>query len=71
MLGNLAHIVPGEPMDFPEGTVLELTITDPGDDLDDSERAALHRALPAAWASAREGCLQPAEVLLAKLRGAR
>ncbi len=68
-----AHVQDGrlrldEPTKFPEGTELDLTIADPGDDLDERERAALHAALSEAWVSARAGHLHPAETLLKDLQ---
>ncbi len=62
------RLVVEEPVEFPEGTVLELAIVDPGDDLDGSEREALHAALSRGWESARAGHGQPAEEFLKKLR---
>jgi hypothetical protein len=61
-------LVVEEPVEFPEGTVLELAIVDPGDDLDESERAALHAALSQGWESAKAGKGRPADELLQKLR---
>jgi hypothetical protein len=52
------RIVMDEPTDLPEGTVLEvgnLEILDEEDDLDDEERASLHRALDEAIASVKAG----------------
>ena len=63
------RLVMDEPTELPEGTVLELAPYDPGDDLDDAERAELHKALEQSWAEARAGKLIPAEEVLAKLRG--
>lgn len=73
MQGLRARVVNGrlvvdQPTAFPEGTELDLTIIERGDDLDDDERAALHAALAQAWESARAGRLAPAEDLLRKLR---
>lgn len=62
------RLVVEEPVEFPEGTVLELAIVDPGDDLDESERAALHAALSKGWESAKAGKGRPADELLQKLR---
>ncbi len=62
------HLVVEQAIDLPEGTELELTIADPGDDLDDSERAELHAALSKAWDTARLGKGHPATALLSKLR---
>jgi hypothetical protein len=39
------RLVIDEPTDLPEGTELELLPLDPGDWLDDADRAALHAAL--------------------------
>ena len=65
------RLVMDEPTELPEGTVLELTAADPGDDLDDEERAALHDALAKSWEQARAGKLIPAEEVLAQLRSHR
>ena len=62
------RLVVEDPVEFPEGTELELTIADPGDDLDDAERAALHEALAKAWESAKAGRARPAEELIKELR---
>jgi hypothetical protein len=62
------RLVVEEPVEFPEGTVLELAIVDPGDDLDETERAALHEALSRGWESAKAGEGRPAEELIQKLR---
>ncbi len=56
-----------EPTDLPDGTELELTAADLGDDLAESERAALHEALAEAWESVRSGDLVPAADLLREL----
>jgi len=56
------------PVSLPEGTEVELTVSDPGDELDEAERAALHLALEEAWASARKGELIPGEQLVKELR---
>src|SRR5207247_661759 len=39
------RLVVDEPTDLPEGTEVELLPLDPGDWLDDEDRAALHKAL--------------------------
>ena len=57
-----------EPCDLPEGTVVDLVVADPGDDLDDAERAALHSALAASWESAKQGDLQDADEFIRELR---
>lgn len=62
------RLVMDEPTKLPEGTVLELTVADPGDDLDETERAALHRELAESWKEAQSGKLVAAEDVIAKLR---
>lgn len=57
-----------EPTDLPEGTVLELVADDEGDDLDATERAALHDAIERAMDAARAGKVRPAADVLAELR---
>lgn len=52
---------------LPEGTVVELGVIDPGDQLDEAERARLHEALRASWASAQAGRTISAEELLDRL----
>lgn len=56
-----------EPTDLPEGTEVELTVADDGDDLDAEERAALHSALEEAWASVCAGEMQPMSEFLKEL----
>jgi len=43
------------PTSLPEGTILDLVVDDEGDDLDDSERAALNATLSRAWGSVTTG----------------
>jgi hypothetical protein len=62
------RIVVDEPTDLPEGMVLDLVIADPGDELDDKERAELHAALEEGLAEMRTGEGIDADVLLAELR---
>jgi hypothetical protein len=62
-----------EPTDLPDGQVVELVPLDEvllrgGDDLDDEERAALHRELDASVAEADAGKLVDFEAALAELR---
>jgi len=63
-----------EPTDLPNGTELylvraeQLESVDVGDDLDDEERAALHRELEASMAEAEAGELVDFDVVLAELR---
>ena len=60
-----------EPTDLPDGTELYLVPADGGDDLDDKERAALHRELEASIAEAEAGQLIDADEVLAELRSPR
>lgn len=57
-----------EPSSLAEGTILELVLDDEGDDLDATERRALHDAISAAWASAKSGRVRPAQVVIDELR---
>ena len=63
-----------EPTDLPNGTELylvpaeQLEGADVGDDLDDEERAALHRELEASMAEAEAGELVDFDAVLAELR---
>ena len=61
------RLVVDEPSKFPEGTELDLTVADDGDDLSEEERARLHDALRAAWKEAQGGQLRPARDLIDKL----
>jgi hypothetical protein len=62
------RLVVNEPTDLPEGTVVPLLSLDPGDWLDDDDRAALHRALEASEDDVARGDLVDADVVLADLR---
>jgi hypothetical protein len=62
------RLVVEQPVNLPEGTELDLVVADPGDDLDDAERAELHAALADAWASTRAGNVRSADELLRELR---
>jgi len=53
---------------WPDGTVVELQPVDPGDEMDDAERAALHAALDASEADVQAGRLIDAADVLAALR---
>jgi hypothetical protein len=63
------RIVVDEPTDLPEGTELDLVVADPGDDLDDEERAELHAALDEGLAEMRAGGSVDAADVIARLRG--
>ena len=62
------RLVVDEPTDLPEGTELQLLPLDPGDWLDEEERAALHEALRASGADVEAGRLVDAEEILRELR---
>jgi hypothetical protein len=62
------RLVVDEPTDLPEGTEVPLLPLDPGDWLDDDDRAALHRALEASEEDVRRGDLHDADEVLAELR---
>jgi hypothetical protein len=61
------RLVLDEPVDLPEGTVVELLPVDQGDDLDDEDRARLHAALARSQADLLAGRGIPAEKVLAEL----
>lgn len=62
------RLVVDEPTDLPEGTEIELLPLDPGDWLDDADRAALHAALRESNADVAAGRLVDATDLLRQLR---
>lgn len=62
------RLVVDEPTDLPEGTEVELLPLDPGDWLDDEDRAALHQALKDSDKDVTAGRLVDAEVVLRQLR---
>ena len=62
------RLVVDEPTDLPEGTEIELLPLDPGDWLDDDDRAALHQALTDSDEDIKAGHLVDAEVILRELR---
>ena len=62
------RLVVDEPTDLPEGTVVELLPLDPGDWLDEDDRAALHQALKDSDEDVKAGRLFDAEVILRELR---
>ena len=57
-----------EPTELPDGTEVELLALDPGDWLDDEDRAALHEALGQSSADVEAGRLLDAEEILRELR---
>lgn len=62
------RLVVDEPTDLPEGTEVELLPLDPGDWLDDEDRAALHQALKDSDEDVKAGRLVDAEVVIRQLR---
>jgi hypothetical protein len=62
------RLVVDEPTDLPEGTELELLPLDPGDWLDEADRAALHEALRQSDGDVEAGRLVSAEDVLRELR---
>jgi hypothetical protein len=61
-------LVLDEPTDLPEGTEIQLLPLDPGDWLDDADRAALHAALAESNDDVASGRLVDADELLRELR---
>lgn len=62
------RLVMDEPTNLPEGTEVELLPLDPGDWLDEADRAALHAALADSQADVTAGRLIDAADLLKELR---
>lgn len=62
------RLVVDEPTELPEGTELELLPLDPGDWLDETDRAALHQALRESDADVAADRLIDAEEILRELR---
>ncbi len=62
------RLLVNEPTDFPDGTEIELLPLDPGDWLDDDDRAALHEALRQSEADIAAGLLVDAEEMLREIR---
>ena len=62
------RLVVDEPTDLPEGTEIELLPLDPGDWLDEGDRAALHKALRDSEEDVKAGRLVDAETVLRELR---
>lgn len=65
---HAGRLVVDEPTNLPEGTELELLPLDPGDWLDDEDRAALHAALAQSRADVEAGRLLDAAEVLEGLR---
>jgi hypothetical protein len=62
------RLVFDEPTDLPEGTEIDLLPLDPGDWLDETDRAALHEALRQSDADVAGGRLVDAREILRELR---
>jgi hypothetical protein len=65
---HAGRLVIDEPTNLPEGTEIELLPLDPGDWLDDADRAALHAALAESNADVAAGRLIDAADILRELR---
>ena len=65
---HAGRLVMDEPTNLPEGTEVELLPLDPGDWLDDADRAALHAALAESDADVAAGRLVDAVEVLKELR---
>ena len=61
------HLVLDEPVDLPEGTIVDLMPVEQGDDLDDEDRARLHAALERSQRDFLAGRGIPADEVLAEL----
>jgi hypothetical protein len=62
------RLVLDEPTSLPEGTEVELLPLDPGDWLDEQDRAALHKALADSDEDLKAGRLVDAATVLRELR---
>jgi hypothetical protein len=62
------RLIVDEPTDLPDGTELELLPLDPGDWLDEADRALLHDALRQSEGDVESGRLISAEDVLRELR---
>ena len=65
------RLVLDEPTSLPDGTVVDLVADDEGDDLTDTDRAALHAALARSWESLNAGLARPASEIIDELRTRR
>lgn len=62
------RLVVDEPTDLPDGTEVELLPLDPGDWLDEADRAALHKALQQSNSDVAEGRVVEAREVLEELK---
>ena len=60
-----------EPTDLPDGTVLDVVVTDASDDLDDDERAELNASIDDGLSDMRAGGGVDASDVLSRLRARR
>ena len=67
---HAGRLVLDEPTELPEGTVIDLLPLDPGDWMDEADRAALHRALRESDADVAAGRLVDAAEILREIRSA-
>ena len=65
------RLVLDEPTALPDGTVIDLVADDEGDDLTDTDRAALHASLTRSWESLNAGRVRPAAEIIDELRTRR
>ena len=65
------RLILDEPTGLPDGTVVDLVADDEGDDLTDTDRAALHAALERSWESVNAGRVRPASEVIDELRTRR
>jgi hypothetical protein len=65
---HAGSLVVDEPTELPEGTEVELLPLDPGDWLDETDRAALHRALRESDADVAASRLVDVDEILKELR---
>ena len=65
---HAGRLLVDEPTDLPDGTEIDLLPLDPGDWLDEADRAALHAALRDSGADVAAGRLVDATELLKELR---
>ena len=65
------RLILDEPINLPDGSEVELTLVESGDDLDDEDRARLHEALHAAAAETAAGLAIDADEVLRALRDPR
>ncbi len=64
-------IIGDAPVGLREGTVLELCLAEPGEEMTPEQLAALRAALDAGWQSMEAGRFRPASEVVAKLRAKR